>query len=95
MKKTRFPEEQMVKILREADKAPVAKVAKKRAPPRKATVARTMVGILNIGAGLRDGRAEFHSAAARRKAVTRRVHIRSNSLCAELSVSSIRYRNLS
>jgi transposase-like protein len=29
MKKTRFSEEQMVKILREADKSPVAEIAKK------------------------------------------------------------------
>jgi Transposase len=29
MKRTRFSEEQMVKILREADKAPVSEVAKK------------------------------------------------------------------
>jgi len=29
MKKTRFSEEQMVKILREADKTPVSEVAKK------------------------------------------------------------------
>jgi putative transposase len=30
MKKTRFTEEQMAKILREADKSPVSEVAKKR-----------------------------------------------------------------
>ena len=35
MKKTRFSEEQMVKILREADKTPVSEVAK----PRKVAIA--------------------------------------------------------
>jgi putative transposase len=33
MKKTRFSEEQMVKILREADKTPVSEVAKKHQRP--------------------------------------------------------------
>ena len=48
MKKTRFSEDQMVKILREADKAPVVEVAKKHgiSEVRRSTLWRKRFGQL-------------------------------------------------
>ena len=53
MRKSRFSDEQVVAILREADRDPIAAVANLRAPPRRATAPQEPIEGSNRGGRLK------------------------------------------
>jgi transcriptional regulator with GAF, ATPase, and Fis domain len=75
-KKTRFTEERMVKILREADKSPVSEVAKKHAVmPRKTRVTFAMCDLdrLKCTQAVVDGDLKLVRASERLGLTTRQI----------------------